>query len=290
MTTRRALSSAIAWAGLELGGRELARSRTRVLPWSATARLDLGNQSYWIKVSPPGSSATESRILTIARDRRITAVPTLVGSSEEFDALLIEHVPSGSDCPPLPDLLMMRSQVCTELDQDVQGLDLAPLSVAGCVEAIRSSPRGHRTWVDDQTRLNLDKAVDESSAGLAVLEAQLGRVRGVVHGDFHPGNVISSPCGPVIIDWADAAYGSPTWDVATMEVAKGPRPGARLDSTTAALAGLKEISDFLRTPQPIPDERYSVSIPALRHHISVRANALVGALRLLPAATSSLVG
>ena len=34
------------------------------------------------------------------------------------------------------------------------------------------------------------------------------------HGDFHPDNIIMSPRGPVIIDWADAAKGSPAADVA----------------------------------------------------------------------------
>ncbi len=287
MTSLRALRNAVASAGRELGIREPQWSHARVLPWSATARLDLGHESWWLKVSPPANSAAESRILTIARDRQITTVPTLVGSSDELNALLIEHVASGSGCPPLPDLLLMRNQVCTQLDHDVQPLDLAPLSVAGCIETIRSSPQGQHSWIEDQTRLNLDKVVDESSAGLAMLEARLGGMRGVVHGDFHPGNVLTAPRGPVIIDWADAAYGSPIWDMATMEMAHAPQPGA--DSATAALAGLKEISDFLRTPQPIPGEEYSVSVPALRRHISVRANALMDALRLLPAAVSSRV-
>ena len=34
------------------------------------------------------------------------------------------------------------------------------------------------------------------------------------HGDFHPGNVIVAPAGPVIIDWLDAASGHPLADVA----------------------------------------------------------------------------
>jgi hypothetical protein len=34
------------------------------------------------------------------------------------------------------------------------------------------------------------------------------------HGDFHPANVILSPKGPVIIDWADASSGDPLADVA----------------------------------------------------------------------------
>lgn len=34
------------------------------------------------------------------------------------------------------------------------------------------------------------------------------------HGDFHPGNIIASARGPVIIDWANAARGDPMADLA----------------------------------------------------------------------------
>ncbi len=34
------------------------------------------------------------------------------------------------------------------------------------------------------------------------------------HGDFHPGNILLSAHGPVIIDWIDAAHGSPILDFA----------------------------------------------------------------------------
>jgi aminoglycoside phosphotransferase (APT) family kinase protein len=35
----------------------------------------------------------------------------------------------------------------------------------------------------------------------------------LLHGDLHPGNVLMSPRGPVVIDWFDAAIGHPTADV-----------------------------------------------------------------------------
>jgi aminoglycoside phosphotransferase (APT) family kinase protein len=34
------------------------------------------------------------------------------------------------------------------------------------------------------------------------------------HGDFHPGNVIISPAGPIVIDWPNATRGDPAADVA----------------------------------------------------------------------------
>lgn len=36
----------------------------------------------------------------------------------------------------------------------------------------------------------------------------------VLHGDYHPGNVIMAPPGPVVIDWVDAARGPASADVA----------------------------------------------------------------------------
>jgi aminoglycoside phosphotransferase (APT) family kinase protein len=36
----------------------------------------------------------------------------------------------------------------------------------------------------------------------------------LLHGDFHPGNVISTELGPVVIDWTNASTGDPAADVA----------------------------------------------------------------------------
>ena len=46
------------------------------------------------------------------------------------------------------------------------------------------------------------------------------------HGDFHPGNIIITPSGPVIIDWMTVSKGVPSGDVARtltiLEAAKAP--------------------------------------------------------------------
>jgi Ser/Thr protein kinase RdoA (MazF antagonist) len=51
------------------------------------------------------------------------------------------------------------------------------------------------------------------AAALKALEGMLEDDK-LCHGDFHPGNILLSPHGPVIIDWIDASRGSPTLDVA----------------------------------------------------------------------------
>lgn len=63
-----------------------------------------------------------------------------------------------------------------------------------------------------------------SKAGASAIEAALRQVEGLetgsclVHGDFHPGNLLLSGGGATIIDWAQAAVGSPAADVARTEM------------------------------------------------------------------------
>lgn len=53
----------------------------------------------------------------------------------------------------------------------------------------------------------------ERQAVLGIL-AQLPDDSRVCHGDFHPGNVMLTDRGPLIIDWVDASRGNPIADVA----------------------------------------------------------------------------
>jgi uncharacterized protein (TIGR02172 family) len=55
---------------------------------------------------------------------------------------------------------------------------------------------------------------DEARAKLLDLLKTLPDGNSLCHGDFHPGNVIISPQGPIIIDWMTAASGNPWADVA----------------------------------------------------------------------------
>lgn len=63
-------------------------------------------------------------------------------------------------------------------------------------------------------------------ACLSVL-SRLPKGKNLCHGDFHPNNVILTESGPVVIDWIDAAIGSPLADVArTMILALGEKATA----------------------------------------------------------------
>lgn len=62
--------------------------------------------------------------------------------------------------------------------------------------------------------------IESSKASAQAKQAALDRLATLpqgstlCHGDFHPGNVLMSPRGPVVIDWSSASRGSPIGDVA----------------------------------------------------------------------------
>jgi aminoglycoside phosphotransferase (APT) family kinase protein len=59
------------------------------------------------------------------------------------------------------------------------------------------------------------------------LASRLGGEGAMVHGDLHPDNVLLSPRGPVVIDWANAGRGRPEDDVAMawLIIAASDMPG-----------------------------------------------------------------
>jgi uncharacterized protein (TIGR02172 family) len=54
--------------------------------------------------------------------------------------------------------------------------------------------------------------VDQKEKALQILERLPDGDR-LCHGDFHPGNIIMTPCGPRVIDWVDVTAGNPLADV-----------------------------------------------------------------------------
>jgi Ser/Thr protein kinase RdoA (MazF antagonist) len=73
----------------------------------------------------------------------------------------------------------------------------------------------------EETRDALDPvardAIDAAIArDLPLLHEQRGRSPVVCHGDVHPGNVIQSAQGPVLLDWDLLCVGPPAWDHAPL--------------------------------------------------------------------------
>lgn len=77
-------------------------------------------------------------------------------------------------------------------------------------------------YIDGPTMLEAPGPIEEGAALLASLHRELHEIeappelgpRCLLHMDFHPGNVILSARGPVVIDWAIARAGEPALDVA----------------------------------------------------------------------------
>jgi uncharacterized protein (TIGR02172 family) len=76
---------------------------------------------------------------------------------------------------------------------------------------------------------------DLKAAALQALDALPDGDR-LCHGDFHPGNILLTASGPIVIDWIDATRGNPLADVAR----------TRLLFTTARLPGFSVMALLLR--------------------------------------------
>jgi Ser/Thr protein kinase RdoA (MazF antagonist) len=83
----------------------------------------------------------------------------------------------------------------------------------------------HAAYISDAARTKLLEILETLPAGSSLC-----------HGDFHPGNVIISPRGPIVIDWMTAVSGSPWADVArtSLLLTIGPK------------AAGKQLSPFVR--------------------------------------------
>ncbi|HVB44450.1 MAG TPA: aminoglycoside phosphotransferase family protein [Streptosporangiaceae bacterium] len=287
-----ALASAVTWACGELGVRRAKLAAFRVFPWSATARLCTGADQYWVKVGPAANSLIESAILTAARDRHIPAMPRIVGASGRLSALLVRHVPSCERTYSAAALTDLKDQVGARLAAQLGCGAFPRLSMTGCGETIALACRRGPWWASQAAAGRLADTLKRCGEDFLAGDAALRGTGTVLHGDFHPGNVLMSASGPVFIDWADACYGAPAWDHAMFRVAKRDlSPDSRDPDTLAAgiLAGLKELSDFAQTPRPEPGAVYTVALDGLRAYVSRRAERLRRSLDLLRAHGRSYV-
>lgn len=96
------------------------------------------------------------------------------------------------------------------------------------------SPSALPWWDFDRMIADVADLIDAEA--LAGLTAAVERHRGwsemstvvVCHGDVHPGNVVTTPAGPVLLDWDLMCTAAPAWDHAmllTLERRWGGEPG-----------------------------------------------------------------
>jgi aminoglycoside phosphotransferase (APT) family kinase protein len=87
----------------------------------------------------------------------------------------------------------------------------------------------------------------------------------VVHRDLHPLNVMMTPDGPVVIDWANASAGDPAFDVADTWVllACGTPPMGGIDRFIVPIGRRILLRAFLRRVDAVAARR---AIPAAVDH------------------------
>lgn len=166
---------------------------------------------------PPEWAATEATLTSAVRMRGVAAAEVFgVEQIRGRAAIVFERVDGPS----------MWQAMCT------RGADLTRLT-AQFAQVHRSIQRsGLPTNVPDMAQ-RLSAKIGEAGAlpsddrrrGQAMVE-QLSRGAALLHGDFHPGNVLMSKDGPVVIDWFDAAIGHPIADVVRTSILLRPRVGA----------------------------------------------------------------
>jgi aminoglycoside phosphotransferase (APT) family kinase protein len=71
------------------------------------------------------------------------------------------------------------------------------------------------------------------------------------HGDFHPGNIMRTPKGPIVIDWSNACVGDPAADVARtdlmLRIGEPPPSSSIIVRTLARIGGRILLWGYLRS-------------------------------------------
>lgn len=118
-----------------------------------------------------------------------------------------------------------------------------PAEVERCADLLVQVQRSiHRAVLSPDDRSGLPSIVDRTVSKILVTDGLTERERHdahrlvtslpagleLCHGDLHPGNVLMSPDGPMIIDWFDAAIGPPAADVARSSLLVRPASSGRI--------------------------------------------------------------
>ena len=174
-----------------------------------TAEVYSWNEEYVLKLFhewfPPDRARYEARIARVVQNAGLP-VPA-VGEMIEVDGrlgLIYERVVGPSMLDVLtakPWLFLHLARRLAELQtqmHDIEGVGELPSQHDKLREKIQAAPMlssGLRKAVLDA----LDKLTEESR---------------LCHGDFHPGNILMTGKGTVVIDWIDVSRGNPVGDIA----------------------------------------------------------------------------
>jgi Ser/Thr protein kinase RdoA (MazF antagonist) len=235
------LRELLGWASRALAarGRPLTGPVRQHRTWNLAGlfRLPTARGPVWLKATPHFAADEAAVIAAFARAGR-DLVPAVVAAGER--RVLLEHLP-GEDC----------------WDASAETITGAVRRLVAAQAALRHDPVAsvlpdRRTpALRDQIRalldrdIGLDAAEREAARGLLrhlpALD-ECGLPDTLVHGDFHPGNWRADGGPPVVLDFADAYFGSPVLDGRRTAdfLPEGKRPIARkawVDAWRSAMPG-----------------------------------------------------
>ena len=206
----------LAWADAVLAGRGLARTgpAEQIRTWNLSSlwRLPTASGYAWLKVVPSFFEHEGDMLARLAGEH----VPAMLG--HEGPRILLAEIP-GEDRygAPLHELLLMID-LLVDLQlhwlgrvDELLALGLPDWRPAALAVAIAGLTERAGSTVGDGERAVLDGFAGDLPARFAAIDG-CGIGDGLVHGDFHPGNVRGDANGLVILDWGDAGVGHPLLD------------------------------------------------------------------------------
>jgi hypothetical protein len=209
----------LAWARSVLAAQGLtpvgAPEQIKTWNLSSVWRIPLSQGAAWLKVVPP-FFAHEGALIAALEPHG--GVPHVLGF-ERGRALLAElpgqdgfHA-SLEQRRPMIDLLVRLVTACRADLPELFTLGLPDFRARPLSAAIASSFERHRGELDADDTRSLSRFLDELPTRWQQLSA-CGLPDGLVHGDFHSGNVRIADQQLTLLDWGDAGIGHPLLDAA----------------------------------------------------------------------------
>ncbi|MFB9677303.1 phosphotransferase family protein [Streptosporangium vulgare] len=214
--------AALDWArtALREAGRPAEGPARQVKTWNLAGlfRIPTSSGPVWLKITP-GFATDEARAIGMLAARDPGLVPAVVAADTPNRRVLLEHVPGpgchGASREVVAEAVgrLARAQAalaghggCARPD----GLpDRTPAALAALVGGLLDGEAGGDL---DAGELRLAHRLAGRLPSLIAALESCGLPCTLVHGDFHPGNWVSGPRGPVVLDLADSHYGHPALD------------------------------------------------------------------------------
>jgi Phosphotransferase enzyme family len=206
----------LAWAEavLRARGDMPAGAAEQIRSWNLSSlwRLPTRSGVAWLKVVPP-FFAHEAAVLNVLAD---APVPQLLGhdgarmlmaelpGSDRYEALLPERL-------RMVDLLVdLQARWCGRVDE-LLALGLPDWRGPALTEAVSTTFLRHADALDADERSALETFIAALPRRFAAI-ATCGMPDGLVHGDFHPGNLRGDGNTLAVLDWGDSGVGHPLLD------------------------------------------------------------------------------